>query len=389
MTHKVILVFDANQRSALASVRTLGKREDCIVYTCDETTSSLAGASKYSFDYLVHPSIKQSPSEFINWLREVIETKNITHLFPVTEISSRTILQHKDHLKANLPFADIETVLTVSDKNKLMAKAIQLQLPVPSTLFFETSNDIQKEQLSYPCVLKPSLSRVLYDGKWVDTKVDIIQNEEQLLEVLEHTEYLRHLPFMIQEYIEGFGAGIFTYYQRGIAKAFFAHHRIREKPPQGGVSVLSKSVSVDATMKEYSERLLNAVSWHGAAMIEYRVSKDGIPFLMEINARLWGSLQLAIDSGVDFPSLLVDGESKTPLKPVTVYKINQELRWLLGDLDNLYLTWKSSSIPIRSKIKATLCFLIPFSQSRRYEVNRLGDLRPFWFELRSYLGLIK
>ena len=41
-------------------------------------------------------------------------------------------------------------------------------------------------------------------------------------------------------------------------------------------------------------------------MVEYkRDSSTGQPYLMEVNGRFWGSLQLAIDSGVDFPRILV------------------------------------------------------------------------------------
>ena len=37
-------------------------------------------------------------------------------------------------------------------------------------------------------------------------------------------------------------------------------------------------------------------------MVEFKHDeRDGVPKLMEINGRFWGSLQLAIDAGVDFP----------------------------------------------------------------------------------------
>ena len=39
--------------------------------------------------------------------------------------------------------------------------------------------------------------------------------------------------------------------------------------------------------------------------IEFRIdSRDGVPKIMEVNPRFWGSLQLSILSGVDFPYLL-------------------------------------------------------------------------------------
>ena len=39
-------------------------------------------------------------------------------------------------------------------------------------------------------------------------------------------------------------------------------------------------------------------------MMEYKQDRrTGTPLLMEVNGRFWGSLQLAIDAGVDFPYL--------------------------------------------------------------------------------------
>ena len=41
-------------------------------------------------------------------------------------------------------------------------------------------------------------------------------------------------------------------------------------------------------------------------MLELKVdAATGVPYVMEVNGRFWGSLQLAVDAGVDFPVLLV------------------------------------------------------------------------------------
>lgn len=52
-------------------------------------------------------------------------------------------------------------------------------------------------------------------------------------------------------------------------------------------------------------------------MIEFKVDqRDGVAKLMDIWPRFWGSLQLAIDAGVDFPAILVEngeGQSATTL----------------------------------------------------------------------------
>ena len=124
--------------------------------------------------------------------------------------------------------------------------------------------------------------------------------------------------------------------------------------------------------------------WHGIAMVEFKVEEDGSAHLIEVNTRFWGSLQLSIDAGVDFPWLLYQVAIGKQPNSVTQYQTGNRLRWLLGDLDNLYITVKGKS-NIITKIQAILSFLNPFGPKTRHEVNRWGDLAPFWWELRKYI----
>jgi len=86
-------------------------------------------------------------------------------------------------------------------------------------------------------------------------------------------------------------------------------------------------------MKEFALRLLKVLNWHGVAEVEFKLDpRDSVPKFMEINGRFWGSLELAMAAGIDFPYLLyllaVDGD----VKPVLRYKVGVKRRWLEGDL---------------------------------------------------------
>src|SRR6185436_4020752 len=101
-------------------------------------------------------------------------------------------------------------------------------------------------------------------------------------------------PLLIQERIIGPGVGVFVCCDGSDVLATFAHRRIREKPPSGGVSVLCESAAVDPIAKEHAIALLRAMQWRGVAMVEFKQNdSDGTLRLMEINGRFWGSLQLA------------------------------------------------------------------------------------------------
>lgn len=385
-----ILVLDADQRSALAVVRSLGRHKDLRVIAADELPIALAGTSKYCQAYFQYPSPRQSPEMFAQWLIPFVAAQEIDWLFPTTEISSQSILLLRDQLgKCRVPYADYSTVLALADKAALTKLAAQLNVPCPNSQYFNNSSLLAPGSIAkFPVVLKPNLSRLRLPSGWLETSVHIAHTQAELSELLTEKPYFREHPFMLQEFIPGKGAGIFALYGNGKPISFFAHRRIREKPPSGGVSVLSESAPLEPTMLAIAKKLLDAVCWHGVAMVEFRIANDGTPYLMEVNTRFWGSLQLAVDSGIDFPYWLyqVCNEENPSIQN---YRLGRRLRWLLGDIDNLYLTLRNKRTRLPEKLKQLFAFFIPRPFSTRHEINRWADFAPAWHELKEYVKALR
>ncbi|WP_068452137.1 ATP-grasp domain-containing protein [Oleiphilus sp. HI0080] len=396
-----VLVLDANQRSALSVTRSLG-RAGVKVVCADVGSDTLAGASKFCAFSDSYPDPANAQA-FIDRINELIERYSVEVLYPVTEITVYTLLEHVDKLKpVTLPFPTLDTVKSLSDKGSLVKLCQKLGLNVPASDYFNDLQDFEQNQkeYSFPVVLKPTLSRIKPDGVsshgsddfnglgsdgWINTSVTYAHSREELVSLVSSMVYFRDYPFMIQEYIEGYGSGVFLLYNKGEYVAHFAHKRLREKPPSGGVSVLSESVEADPEQLSIAKQLLDAANWHGVAMVEFKVDQQGKPYVIEVNPRFWGSLQLAVDSGVDFPAMLHKIEMGQAIENSHGYTKGQKLRWLLGDLDRLYIVLKSRNYSVGEKLINIVGFLIPWSRKMRYEVNRSGDLKPFWYELKSYL----
>lgn len=384
---KKVLVLDACQRSGLAVTRALGAR-GLDVYTADETYTALAGRSRYSKAYYRYPSPRTEQQQFTRSVASLCNSQNIDLLMPMTELTSALLLETRASLPAQLPFPEKSSVDRLTDKCSLFRLAESLQVPAPTSRYFQNADDgiASLGDLQYPLVLKPARSWLVCDGRWQRSEVKIAHSRQQAEQILKKDPVFSQSPFMIQDYVEGFGQGVFALYDNGKPVAFFSHRRLREKPPSGGVSVLSESVPVDSAQLRHARALLDAVNWHGIAMVEYRVGSDGTPYLMEINTRFWGSLQLAIDAGVDFPYLLLQTCSGQKPAPVDSYRLGRKLRWLLGDLDNLYLTLRDERTGAVRKMAAILRFLRPSPFSTRHEVNRLDDMGPFLLELKEYFS---
>lgn len=110
---------------------------------------------------------------------------------------------------------------------------------------------------------------------------------------------------LLQEYVPGSGWGFFALYLEGQRVRRFMHRRIREWPPSGGTSACAESVPEEPELERAGTVLLDALAWHGVAMVEFRRTPEGRFVLMEVNAKFWGSHDLALAAGVDFPGDLV------------------------------------------------------------------------------------
>ena len=125
-------------------------------------------------------------------------------------------------------------------------------------------------------------------------------------------------------------------------------------------------------------------------MVEFRVAADGTPYLMEVNGRFWGSLQLAIDCGVDFPWLAHCVTQDLPVPEPQPYAVGKRLRWLLGDLDSLLISVRDRQSTTRDKRHSLTAFLRSFADPAcRQEILRISDPWPGIQEAASWLRSLR
>jgi len=305
---------------------------------------------------------------------------------PTTEVSAGLAIESGLYDRWRVALPDPAAYRAAIDKHSLMVRARALGIDVPASTFIESLTELDRlpDGFQYPVVLKARRSRWFEGGRWHEGGVHIVRDAAQLRESVQAPDFAGGC--LIQEFVPGHGEGLFFLVDRGRIVARFAHRRLREKPPSGGVSVLSESVDPDPTLLEASERLLTDLEWHGVAMVEYRRSPTGRAVLMEINPRLWGSLQLAIDAGVDFPRLMVDLYSGKQVDAPTG-RANVKLRWLLGDWDHLLIALRRREMRQamdQTPLDVIAAFFKSFFDGSRLEVLRRDDPAPFFHELREW-----
>jgi predicted ATP-grasp superfamily ATP-dependent carboligase len=199
-------------------------------------------------------------------------------------------------------------------------------------------------------------------------------------------------PILLQERVHGMGVGVFLLRAGGRTELVFGHRRLREKPPAGGVSTYREAVLPPPELVLACEQLLDTLGYEGAAMIEFKQdAASGAFVLMEINARLWGSVQLAIDAGVNFPVALVRRALGLPISPVAGIREGMRNMWELGEIDHMLALLRRShgelhlptSVPIG--LRGALRALFDRRLGDTPEVFRWRDPMPFVSECARWL----
>ena len=392
-----VLVTDGNQRSTLAITRSLGRRGISVLIG-EAAERSLASSSRYCKGHVAYPSPYRYPQEFYSFLIEYLRKANIDMLIPITDVTTHIVATHKDEMRTytTLAVPDFQSFDFVTNKWTLLKYAQDLSIPIPQTHFVQGPEAVSEilGLLRYPVVVKPARSWMLTERGWISSRVHYASSETVLLRLYHEKDYLRY-PSLIQEQIVGSGLGLFVLFNRGTPVTFFSHRRLRELPPSGGISVLRESIPVDPLLKEDAMRLLVPLNWHGVAMTEYKLDGEtGKPVLMEVNGRFWGSLQLAIDAGVDFPFLLYRmAFGNDPNAPAS-YRVGVKTRWLLGDfihtLRRVLGREQDLHLPpnFPSRLKTLISFLKFYEPGLHYEDLFREDLNPLFFELTDHLKKI-
>jgi predicted ATP-grasp superfamily ATP-dependent carboligase len=326
-----VLVTDGHWRKTLALVRSLG-RKGIDVTVGERTFFNTSFFSKYCSRRIVYPSPRRYPDQFIDFITKEIKVNHYECLYPMEEETLLLLAQHRSEISryTYLLIPDSQKIEFVRDKGNLLRFAEAHGIPTPKTFYEPPSSALPPwgggEGEGY--VIKPRISSGSFGIAYVREREDLIPLYQKV-----HARY----PFpLVQEWIpDGAGTfGVSALFDEGAdVKAAFIHKKLRMYPVQGGPSTLREGVE-HLQIMELGLSLLKSLSWTGVAMAEFKVDpRDGIPKLMEVNPRFWGSLHLAIISGVDFPYLIFKMARGESFDPVLSYTMGKRCRWLLfGDI---------------------------------------------------------
>jgi predicted ATP-grasp superfamily ATP-dependent carboligase len=324
------VVTDGLWRKSLSAIRSLGKA-GFHVGVMGDSLFTTGFWSRYTRRRIRAPLAAHDPEGFGRALLRTLE--KLAHeagrpvLVPMEDASLMWVSRHREQVAefADLLIAPADSLAIAQDKAATVRAAREIGLPCPQTWEPAGADELctrvaQLEPGAF--VVKPRSG---------SGSAGVVYGEQRTAEVWRR-EWERQGPLLIQERIPaaGPGQGVGLLMDRtGRCVAAFAHERLREYPNSGGPSTDRRSIHAPQLI-DWSIALLQRLSWRGIAMTEWKVDvRDGTPKLMEINPRFWGSLELAVRAGVDFPVLYARAARGEAVSAPADYADGVRCRWIM------------------------------------------------------------
>jgi predicted ATP-grasp superfamily ATP-dependent carboligase len=311
-----VLVTASDSPKALSVIRSLGRAGIPVTAAADRK-SSLGSSSKYCTDTFRYPSPRGFPEEYFRALSGFLNHHPHDVLMPVHSEDTYLIAKYQECLSklTKIPLHTFEAICEVNDKSRLIQVARELAIPCPEMYVVKDLSDLGAiiKKAEFPLVIKVRDSSGSRGVDYASSPEELKTKFSSVIKKHGLTE--TNYP-IIQEYIKGEGYGVSMLFNKGEPRAKCTHRRLREYPITGGPSTLRESVNHPA-MEKIARDLLGHYQWHGLAMVEFKLrDSDKKPVLIEVNPRMWGSINLSILAGVDFPHLLYTMAMEGDVKPV-------------------------------------------------------------------------
>jgi len=359
-----VLLTDTHWRTAYYVCKSLANKGISVIGL--KSVDSIYDRSRYYSKIITVPSLETHPNEWLCRIERIASNSQV--FIPVSVNAINLVAKNRERLAKKLlvPYVDVKQIAMATDKLRTIQFMQDIGVPVPVTFapkYLQEAEEVMKK-MSFPLVIK-----IREEGNISPIRrYGIAENMDQAKNLYNKLSLLQRIP-LIQEYVQGEGVGISMLCQKGKPIALFSHQRLREQMINGGPSTFCKPIS-SQLLEEYAIKFAKTSNWNGIAMLEFKYNYSSNKYyFMEINPRFWGSMELAIKCGVDFPYLF--------------------FQWIIGNVDNGTCIRKSNN----NKLKYMSMDIRAFSNSiasldRKSQLKLLISYFSEYFDPTLRLGTI-
>ena len=295
-----VLVPDDDFTAVLAAVRAL-RRGGYEPWLAMSVPSAYAARSRATAGTVPIPDPGPDPEGFVKAMAEAAARLKVAAVLPGTE-TSLTVLAGRE---ADFPDGVVlgvpprEIVERAVDKALLSELATQAGLQVPETRLVGRAD---VDGISYPAVVKPVTSSVRVDDT---VRLGWVRKIATAAELKAALEWMPGDALLVQPFLDGALSAACGVFWDG--KLLCVEHQVARRiwPPVIGVSAYAETVAPDRELEERIAALLAAIGWNGIFELQFIRRPEG-DYVIDLNTRFYGSLALAVRSGLNLPAIWVD-----------------------------------------------------------------------------------
>jgi predicted ATP-grasp superfamily ATP-dependent carboligase len=340
---KKILILNGDNRNGLAVVRSLGqKNHQCdIAQTKRQPFSRKLGSllkSKYVRKIHYLPQIENESNLLFDLIR-LINHEKYNYLLPAGTEATNFTSKFKSKLSLHVTplVEDYSKLWTLHNKIECMKLVKSIGIPIPETFVISTIEDLKcaAEKIHYPVVIKHADS-FASKGIWTFPRGGHALVEEYVNRIprIKKCNTHNNYPF-IQKSIQGQLMDTTAFAVEGKVIAALSQQRLLKAWLDGGGGIVNLTNNIPE-IKQYTQKIIREIQWTGPIEMDWIMEDRTNKFmLLEINPKFWGTTQLTIEAGYDFPSWLLDHAMGREIQAPAGYKTGLMYRWFIDELETV------------------------------------------------------
>jgi predicted ATP-grasp superfamily ATP-dependent carboligase len=369
---RALIVETGQARAALAGVRGLAAAGWEVGVAVPER--SLSTASRWCRRWHRVPPLWDGLDGYVEAIEGATERYGYEVILPAGDAEMLTLSVARDRLSAVVPLPAHPSLMTAVDKLELTRAAARAGLAVPRTW---EARDGASSAGEGRLIVKPRLHSEP-GGPVLRRPAALVRDAASAGAAIARIEQTGGAA-VLQEKLNGhLIAWIGLMDVDGSLVTAVQQEARRTHPPDAGVTARGVTVPVSPALTGDAVRLLSALSWTGLAQLQFIVPADGSARLVDLNARCYGSMALALGAGVNFPALWAAVATGRPVaRPEPT--VGARYQWLEGDL-------RSAWLERRGGLRRDLGDVLRWSLNAHHSVWSAADPLPALMQSREIAG---
>lgn len=331
---RILILESGGSRGALAAVRSLGAAGHQ-VDVGQGGRHSLASRSSAVHEAVPLPALERDLHAYLDAVDRRLREVPYDAVMGAGDAEVLALVCAGSRFGPPVLHPPASVVRSVLDKQCVHQAAEAERVGAPSAALFTDTHDLRARLREGPVVVKPRLHwDVGSDARPLRTEAQVARTEAQALRMVEDIRQSQG-EAVLQDFVVG---NLMSYVvllddeARVVAQC--QQRTVHAYPEPMGVSARAVTEPVDVRVADDSLRVLTRLRLTGLVQVQYIYDPGRRRrLLIDVNPRIYGSIQLAVSAGVDFPRLWVEAAAgRRPSSPPVTARAGVQYQWLEGDL---------------------------------------------------------